>query len=115
MEQRPPGGSTRRDLPGTRRAPESGLMARKLAKVAKANTPREGPRPPAADSVDGAPHIPKWLPPALFVVLTLVLFREFVFTDRMLFGGDTLGLGYVARAFYASALTELGTFPRWAP
>jgi hypothetical protein len=48
-------------------------------------------------------------------VLTLALFREFVFSDQMLFGNDTLGLGYVARAFYAQALTDMGTFPRWAP
>jgi hypothetical protein len=51
----------------------------------------------------------------LFIALGLFVFREFVFSDRMLFGGDTLGLGYVARAFYADALRELGTIPAWAP
>ena len=61
------------------------------------------------------PNIPVWLPPTVFVGLTLLLFRAFVFTDQMLFGNDTLGLGYVARAFYANALTQLGTFPLWAP
>jgi len=61
------------------------------------------------------PRIPIWLPPTLFISLTVVLFREFIFGDQMLFGSDTLGLGYVARAFYAEALTELGSFPRWAP
>jgi hypothetical protein len=55
------------------------------------------------------------LPPALFIGLTVILFRDFIFSDQMLVGNDTLGLGYVARAFYAQALTELGTFPRWAP
>jgi len=82
-------------------------MAKKPAKPVAPRQP-----PPSAAGVVG---IPAWLPPALFVLLTLVLFREFVFGDRMLFGNDTLGLGYVARAFYADALTELGTFPRWAP
>jgi hypothetical protein len=77
------------------------------------NPPRSEQKSPAAAS--GPPVIPTWLPPTLFAVLTVVLFREFVFSDRMLFGGDTLGLGYVARAFYAQALTDLGTFPRWAP
>jgi len=56
-----------------------------------------------------------WIPAAVFVGLTLLLFRDFVFSDRMLFGNDTLGLGYVARAFYAHALTGLHTFPKWNP
>ncbi len=81
-------------------------MAREGKKARKA-----APRP----EPEATPRIPGWLPAALFIALTLLLFREFVFSDRMLFGGDTLGLGYVARAFYAQALTELGTFPRWAP
>ncbi len=61
------------------------------------------------------PHVPRWLPPALYAVLTAFLFREFVLTDRMLFGGDTLGLGYVARDLYAQALSGLGRVPGWAP
>lgn len=69
---------------------------------------------PYADPGD-VPRIPRWLPASLFVGLTIVLFREFVFSNRMLFGSDTLGLGYVARAFYADALTGLGVFPRWSP
>lgn len=68
----------------------------------------DGPR-------DTAGQLPLWIPAGLFVALGLFVFRDFVFSDRMLFGSDTLGLGYVARAFYAEALTELGTFPRWAP
>lgn len=67
--------------------------------------------PGAADE----PAFPRWLPAVLFVGLGLFVFRDFVFSDRMLFGGDTLGLGYVARAFYAEALRELGTIPTWAP
>ncbi len=83
-------------------------MARAAKKEAKAPAPQPG-------STAHTPRIPTWLPPVVFVALALLVFREFVFSDRMLFGGDTLGLGYVARAFYAHALTELGTFPRWAP
>lgn len=70
---------------------------------------------PALREDSAKPNIPTWLPPIVFVGLTLLLFRAFVFTDQMLFGNDTIGLGYVARAFFANALTELGTFPRWAP
>ena len=61
------------------------------------------------------PSVPTWLPPTLFVGLTLLLFRTFVFGDQMLFGSDTLGLGYVARAIYAESVHTFGTFPRWAP
>jgi len=67
------------------------------------------------DSAHADVAFPRWIPAALFVTLGLFLFRDFVFSDRMLFGSDTLGLGYVARAFYDDALRELGTIPRWAP
>jgi hypothetical protein len=60
------------------------------------------------------PLIPRWLPATIFVALTLWLFRAFVFTDQMLLGGDTLSLGYVARAFYATVLKG-GGFPAWNP
>lgn len=72
-------------------------------------------RPPAhAGSESAAPRIPGWLPWTLFAVVGLALFRAFVFSDAMLVGGDTLSLGYVARAFYANALAD-GVFPLWAP
>lgn len=58
--------------------------------------------------------IPAWLPPVLYAAVTLVLFREFVFSDLMLFGSDTEGLGYMARAFFAERLAA-GDFPGWNP
>lgn len=60
-------------------------------------------------------RLPAWLPPLVYGLLTLVLFREFVFSDAMLYGSDTLSLGYVAREFFADAVTEHGVFPRWNP
>ena len=60
-------------------------------------------------------EIPGWLPPVLFLAVTVALFRAFVFTDEMLYGGDTLSLGYVARSLYAEALSSLGRVPGWAP
>jgi len=73
-------------------------------------------KPTRADAPPGgtSPSIAGWLPAVVFLGLTAVLFRAFIFSDQMLFGGDTLGLGYVARAFYADALAD-GVFPRWAP
>lgn len=70
----------------------------------------------AGKSSDGdAVHVlPGWLAPAAYAVITLFLFREFVFSDDMLLGIDTLGLGYVAREFFATSLRTFG-FPYWNP
>ncbi len=63
----------------------------------------------------GAPAIPGWLPWALFLGLTVFLFRAFIFSDAMLYGSDTLAAGYVGRSIYATALAELGRIPGWVP
>jgi len=57
---------------------------------------------------------PVWLPPVLYAAVTLLLFRKFVFTGQMLYGSDTLSLGFVARDFFAQALRQ-GVFPFWNP
>ena len=66
------------------------------------------------ETKSGVP-VAAWLPPVIFAVITVALFRAFVFTDEMLYGGDTLSLGYAARSLYAEALSTLGRVPRWAP
>ena len=66
--------------------------------------------PPGFEEV----RIPGWLPPLIYGVVTLLLFRKFVFSGEMLYGSDTLSLGYMARAFFAEALRG-GTFPFWNP
>ncbi len=73
----------------------------------------EGPPARSTPGEEERP-LPRWLVPALYGLLTLVLFRKFVISGEMLFGSDTLGLGYVARAFYAEMLRS-GTFPLWNP
>ncbi len=57
---------------------------------------------------------PWWLAASLFVLATVILFGEFIFSDRMLYGEDTLALGYMARAFFVERITA-GDFPLWAP
>lgn len=69
----------------------------------------------AAAPDGGAPSVPKWLPAVLFGGLTVFLFRSFIFSDQMLWGNDTMGLGYTARALYAEMIGTLGRFPRWQP
>ncbi len=74
-------------------------------RAAAAGVPRVDP---------GSPAIPRWVPATLFAVLTLFVFRAFVFSHGMLKGSDTLSMGYAARLFYAEQL-RAGTFPLWAP
>lgn len=57
---------------------------------------------------------PTWFPAVLYGALTLLLFRKFVFSGQMLFGQDTLSLGFAAREFFAQALKG-GSFPLWNP
>ncbi len=76
---------------------------------------KRAPSAPRVSAAPVTPGVPRWLPVTLFAVLTVLLFRAFVFSHAMLYGGDTLlGGGYVARAFYASQLRS-GTFPLWSP
>lgn len=72
--------------------------------------PKAPPEAPARTEV----RVPGWLPAVLYGVVTIALFRRFVFSDLMLVGQDTLALGYMARDFFARALRS-GTFPLWNP
>ena len=65
------------------------------------------PRPEAV-------QIPWWLPGGLFLLVTIILFGDFIFSDGMLEGVDTLSLGYMARAYFAEQLAA-GDFPLWSP
>ena len=67
----------------------------------------------ASGTAAAMPSVPKWLPATLFLGLTLLLFREFIFGGQMMYGGDTIGaVGYVARELYAEAIRAFGTIPR---
>ncbi|MGI9626207.1 MAG: hypothetical protein ACR2QM_05170 [Longimicrobiales bacterium] len=68
----------------------------------------------ASAATDQSLEIPSWAPALLFVLATVVLFGKFIFSREMLFGHDTLGLGYMARAFFAERLAQ-GDFPLWSP
>ncbi len=83
-------------------------MARKRKQARKPQ--RVEPQPVPAGGV----KIPGWVPPVLFGAVTLFLFREFVFSRDMLYGSDTMALGYMAREFYANAVAG-GSFPLWNP
>ena len=84
----------------------------------KADSPRrKSPRssaPTRLSLAEGLDRVPAWVPPVLYALLTLFLFRAFVFSREMLFGMDTMTLGYQARVFFAESLRTTG-FPLWNP
>lgn len=49
------------------------------------------------------------------LLLTVVFFWGFVFSDRMLFGTDTIPTGYMARKVYSEFLRSEGALPLWNP
>ena len=79
---------------------------------------RKGGREEAGGAGSTGDHsyttLPAWLPWGLYGALSLLLFGAFVFSSQMLFGSDTLGLGYTTRQFYAEAVRS-GDFPLWYP
>jgi hypothetical protein len=59
--------------------------------------------------------IPRWLPPIVFALITVVLFRDFILGAGKLLGVDTLALSYFARNFYTQFVHAFHRFPLWEP
>jgi hypothetical protein len=57
----------------------------------------------------------KYLPFILFAVLTILMFREFIFSNQMLYGSDTIEAGVMFRSFYANFVKEFHSIPLWNP
>ena len=93
-----------------RRSRRPGSEASGAGPAARRTSPARAPHVPGE-----APSIPGWLPWALFLGVTVAVFRAFIFSDAMLYGSDTLAAGYAGRAIYAGALEELGRVPGWQP
>lgn len=57
-----------------------------------------------------------WLFFALYALVTIVLFRGFIFdSDMMLYGSDTIPDGIYTRQYYRNYHKEFGGIPRWNP
>jgi len=64
------------------------------------------------------PEKSKWFVPVVFIVIFLalvILFSEFLFSDKMLRGSDMIQAGIYHRAFYVSYFLEHGSVPQWDP
>ena len=55
----------------------------------------------------------KWLFFGIYLVLTVFLFRDFLFSDSMLYGNDTNPDGVYTRQYYKDFHREYGGVPRW--
>jgi hypothetical protein len=71
------------------------------------------PRKPSFD-FESSP----WFVPVAFGLMTLALiicFREFIFSDKMLYASDTIQAGIFMRAFYIDYFLQHGSIPGWNP
>lgn len=53
--------------------------------------------------------------PLLYLLFSVILFAAFLFSSKMLFGTDTLPMGYAARKVYADLVHATGALPLWNP
>jgi hypothetical protein len=56
----------------------------------------------------------KW-PYIYFFFLTVIVFAGFIFSDKMLYGSDTIEAGIFFRSFYAEFVKEFHRIPMWNP
>lgn len=59
-----------------------------------------------------------WFVPAVFAVLFLalvILFSSFLFSDKMLYGSDTINAGIFMRSLLIDHVSEHGSIPKWNP
>ena len=89
-------------------------MASRKGGKREAPETRVGAKAGAKGPPSSAELIPKGVPALIFLIATVVLFGEFIFSREMLVGHDTLSLGYMARAFFAERVAA-GDFPFWSP
>ncbi len=56
-----------------------------------------------------------WVFIGIFAWLTMFFFSRFIFGGGMLFGTDTMGLGYFAHCYYRDFILQFGKYPLWEP
>jgi hypothetical protein len=62
-------------------------------------------------------RLPRWAPPAVFAVLTVLVFRRYLLAPpgSMLIGQDTIAAGIMMRSFFVDQFHALGRLPLWNP
>jgi len=61
--------------------------------------------------------LPRWVPPAVFALLTAIVFRSYLLSSpgTMLLGQDTLAAGIMFRSFFVEQYSTLHRLPLWNP
>src|SRR5688572_26277216 len=59
--------------------------------------------------------LPAWAAPALYAVVTIILFRDFILGPALILGSDTQALSYFAHNFYTQFVQRMHAFPLWDP
>ncbi len=92
------------------------MAKRQPARPAPNSAPRVTASQRAArERIENEPDIPRWVPPLVFALVTVLLFPEVFFQGNTLMGTDTLGLSYFARNFYTEFVRSSHAFPLWNP
>ena len=78
-----------------------------------AHSEKRDRRPSSRESWFESKRFP-WVVAGVYAVVVLWLFREFVFSDLMLYGSDTMQAVVYFREFYVTAV-RAGIFPMWSP
>jgi hypothetical protein len=76
------------------------------------------PKPPAPSKLGFDPERNRWFTPAAFGVVfvaLLILFADFIFSGKMLYGSDTIQAGIFFRSMLVDYVHEFGTVPQWNP
>ncbi len=78
---------------------------------------RQAAKAPASQS-SFDPESYKYYFPVLLTIMIIgvtLIFREFLFSDKMLYGSDTITAGIFFRHFYVDYFTTTGNVPLWNP
>lgn len=81
----------------------------------KENKPKPQVKKPTAAPWWENPRLFPWLPLGTYLVLAILLFSEFVFSDKMLAGSDTLQAGIFFRSYLVEFFKNYGHVPQWDP
>lgn len=82
--------------------------------AAKKGRPAPSQRVPSPNWWENERLFP-YLPLGVYLVLVMILFSKFVFSDQMLAGSDTLQAGIFFRSFLVEFFKNYGHVPQWDP
>jgi len=83
-----------------------------------AKKPKSVPKPRSPRKSQFDPERARWFVPAAFggiFVALLILFGDFVFSSKMLYGSDTIQAGIFFRSMLVDYVHEYGSIPQWNP